>query len=213
MAAGRLGRRGTTGASETARAGAALDWELAHVERARRDPAAFAPLYEAYVDLVWRYALSRLGDVDRAGDATSQTFTKAITALPRFEPQRGTGGSAFRAWLMTIARNVVIDEMRRERNHVALDAPAAEPWLIDESPSPESSAADAAERQRIEQALTQLPATQRQIVELRAIGMKGHEIAALLNMSIPAVKTANHRAYAQLRMLLGDSEHDQDTRP
>ncbi|MDQ3656876.1 MAG: hypothetical protein M3457_17615 [Chloroflexota bacterium] len=39
--------------------------ELRHVEAARRDPHAFAPLYEAYADLVWRYAMSRLGNADR----------------------------------------------------------------------------------------------------------------------------------------------------
>jgi RNA polymerase sigma-70 factor (ECF subfamily) len=210
MAAGRLRSRQVTEAPDTRREGPATNWELAHVERARRDPEAFAPLYEAYVDLVWRYALSRLGDTELAADATSQTFARAISALPGFEPNRGTGGSAFRAWLMTIARNVVIDEARRTRNHVALDAPAAEPWLVDESRSPEATAVDAAERLRIEQALAELPEAQRQIVELRAIGMKGAEIARLLNMSLPAVKTANHRAYTRLRVLLGDADFEQD---
>ena len=210
MAAGRLKASATTGPPEPVPAGPVPGWEMVHIERARRDPAAFAPLYEAYADLVWRYALSRLGDRERAADATSQTFQKAITALGSFRPDHRGGATTFRAWLMTIARNVVIDEARRARPTLALDEPAVQPWLVDDTGSPEASAIASAERQRIERALAQLPAAQRQIVELRAIGMKGAEIAQLLKMSIPAVKTANHRAYARLRELLGEPVDGQD---
>ena len=68
----------------------------------------------------------------------------------------------------------------------------------------------AAERQRINRALGRLPETQRQIVELRAAGMRGAEIAQLLNMTIGAVKTANHRAYSRLRELLDEDGSKQD---
>jgi RNA polymerase sigma-70 factor (ECF subfamily) len=180
----------------------AFGWELARIEQARLDPAAFAPLYEAYVDLVWRYSMSRLGDRDRAADATSQTFAKAIAALASYRPQRRGEETSFRAWLMTIARNVVLDEFRRERPAVSLDVPGIASELLDRGRSPEVAAIEAVERLRIERALTQLPDAQRKIVELRALGMTGAEIASTLQMSIGAVKTANHRAYQRLRELL-----------
>jgi RNA polymerase sigma-70 factor, ECF subfamily len=215
VTAERLMQHETIGTPEPARAGPAPGWELAHIERARRDPAAFAPLYEAYVDLVWRYALSRLGDQERAADATSQVFIKAIAALPGFRPKRRIGGTTFRSWLMTIARNVVIDEVRKHRPTSALDDPKAERHLVDiaRDHSPEEHAVSADERRRIERALRHLPDTQRKIVELRAVGMTGPEIADVLGMSVPAVKTANHRAFVRLRELLGETEHVQDTRP
>jgi RNA polymerase sigma-70 factor (ECF subfamily) len=212
MTADRLESNVAFGMPEAARDGPAPDWELEHVERARRDPEAFAPLYEAYVDLVWRFALSRLGDQDRAADATSQTFTKAIAALPGFRVGRRQGGSVFRAWLMTIARNVVIDETRKTRHAMPLDDSSVQPWLIDGERSPEEAAIAAAERQRIDRALSRLPETQRQIVELRAAGMKGVEIAQLLDMTVGAVKTANHRAYLRLRELLDEGSSEQDIR-
>jgi RNA polymerase sigma-70 factor (ECF subfamily) len=182
------------------------DWELVQIARARRDPADFAPLYEAYAELVWRFALSRLGDRERAADATSQTFAKAIAALPAYRPERRGEGTTFRSWLMTIARNVVIDEARGNHPTTQLDDPGAQARLADREQSPEEHAIASVERQRIERALRHLPATQRQIVELRAIGMKGHEIANLLNMSVGAVKTANHRAYLRLRELLSEPD-------
>jgi RNA polymerase sigma-70 factor (ECF subfamily) len=212
VTADRFNHQAAIGTPDPASAGPAAEWELIHVERARRDPAAFAPLYEAYADLVWRYALSRLGDPERAADATSQTFAKAMSALPDFRPQRRrNGGTTFRSWLMMIARNVVIDDIRKARPTSPLDAPAAQPWLIARERSPEDAAIAAAERQRIDQALSRLPDTQRQIVELRAVGMKGAEIAAVLNMSVAAVKTANHRAYLRLRELLDERSSAQDT--
>jgi RNA polymerase sigma-70 factor (ECF subfamily) len=210
VAADRARHQPAIGMAETARAGPAVGWEMEHIARARRDPAAFAPLYEAYVEVVWRYALSRLGDQERAADATSQTFAKAIAALPTFRPERRGESSTFRSWLMTIARNVVIDEARKARPTTTLDAPDARPWLVARERSPEESAIAAVERQRIERALAHLPDAQRQIVELRALGMKGVEIAGALNMSVAAVRTANHRAYLRLRELLGERSAGQD---
>ncbi|HYI25780.1 MAG TPA: sigma-70 family RNA polymerase sigma factor [Thermomicrobiales bacterium] len=182
------------------------DRELDLIAAAQADPRAFAPLYETYVDLVWRYALNRLGDQQRAADATSVTFQRAITALPKYRPQRRGDATTFRSWLMTIARNVVIDETRRARPTSPLDDPASERWLTDPAPGPEEQAVAADERRRINRALARLSTTPRQIVELRLIGMNGREIADTLGMSESAVKTAHYRAIARLRDLLADDE-------
>ena len=56
------------------RAMTSAEKELQTVERAKRDPRAFAPLYDTYADMIWRFAMSRLGDPERARDVTSQTF-------------------------------------------------------------------------------------------------------------------------------------------
>jgi RNA polymerase sigma-70 factor, ECF subfamily len=198
--------------AESADTGAVSDWEVAHIERAREDPRAFGPLYEAYADLVWRFALSRLGDPERAADATSMTFAKAIAALPRFQPERRGTSTTFRSWLMLIARNVVIDTVRKERMTSDVDDPSLQGWLIDPARSPEELAIARDEQHRVERALTQLTDVQRQIVELRAVGMKGAEIADLLQMSIPAVRSANFRAYGRLRELLREPDDNQETR-
>lgn len=190
---------------------APADIEIAQIERAQQDPQAFAPLYETYADLVWRYALSRLSDQERAADATSQTFSRALAALPRYQPKRQGDGTTFRSWLMTIARNVVIDETRKERHATPLDAPSVQHRLVDRGRSPEEHAVIADERRRINAALAELPETQRQIVELRAIGTRSTEIAEVLQMSHAAVRTANHRAYVRLRELLGPPDTDKGT--
>jgi RNA polymerase sigma-70 factor (ECF subfamily) len=179
------------------------DRELAIIAAARRDPAAFAPLYRQYVGLVHHYALGRLRDPHRAEDATSQTFTRALHALPSFRPERRPDGTTFRSWLMTIARNTVIDAARRQRPAVPLDH--ARPAAPEDGP--EQAAIARSERERVHAAVARLPETQRQVVELRLVGLSGPEIADVLGISHGAVKTANYRAYQRLRELLGEPDH------
>jgi RNA polymerase sigma factor (sigma-70 family) len=180
--------------------------ERAHIEAARHDPRAFAPLYDAYVDIVWRYAMSRIGDRDRALDATGQTFARALAALPRFRlPPEGEEG-AFRSWLMIIARNVVLDDLRQQRPTHSLDDTGLDAWLIDQQPLPEDLAMAAVEQQQVVAAIERLPPVQQRIVRLRLIGLKSAEIADILGMTVPAVDTAHFRAFARLRTLLAHVE-------
>jgi RNA polymerase sigma-70 factor (ECF subfamily) len=182
--------------------------EFEQIDAARRDPRSFAPLYDAYVDLVWRYALRRLGSEDRAAEATSMTFARALAALPAFRPRRRGQSTTFRSWLMTIARHSVIDLVRCDRANASLDEPHLQPGLVDAGPSPEEAALAREERERVRRALSQLPETQRQIVELRLIGMRTAEIADILGMSQSAINTAHFRAYTRLRDLLTERVHE-----
>ena len=54
---------------------------IASVVKARRDPTAFAPLYEAYADLVWRYMLSRLGDPELKTAKVTEAAS-IVSAIP-----------------------------------------------------------------------------------------------------------------------------------
>jgi RNA polymerase sigma-70 factor (ECF subfamily) len=176
--------------------------ELKQIAAARRDPRAFAPLYDAYADLVWRYAMRRLGDEDRAAEVTSVTFARAIAGLSGFQPRSRDNGSGFRSWLMTIARNALIDTVRRDRPDASLGDPAIEATLVDDCPTPEDAAIATEEQRRVREALSKLSPSQRRIVELRLAGFRSAEIAETLGMSVSAVNTAHFRAFARLRDLL-----------
>lgn len=169
------------------------------VPAAQIDPAAFAPLYERYADGIYRYFLRRLGNEHEAEDAASQTFVRAITALPRYRIGReGT----FRSWLFTIAHNVAMDRFRRTRPTAPLD-PAAESLLEDRSAvDPVHHALGNERRRQIERAMAGLTDRQREIIQLRLDGLNGPEIARVLGMSISATKSLHFRAYARLRELL-----------
>ncbi len=72
------------------------------------DPGAVDEFVRATHLDVWRFC-SYLADRTRADDLTQETFLRAITALPRF-----AGRSTARTWLLSIARRVVVDQIRYE---------------------------------------------------------------------------------------------------
>ncbi len=182
----------------TERGSPSVDGDAALVAAAQRDVLAFAPLYEKYFDSVYGYCLRSLRDPEAAADATSQTFTKALKALPRYKAW------SFRSWLFAIAHNVIIDTVRRRKPNLPLED-AAE--ISDRTPGPEEQALASESQHRISAALMHLTDEQRQVVQLRMAGLNGTEIAEVLGATAGSVKAMQFRAYRRLRTLLsGESE-------
>jgi RNA polymerase sigma-70 factor, ECF subfamily len=176
----------------------AVDAEL--VAAARINSRAFAPLYERYCDDLLRYCFYCLGDWNDAADATQQIFADAMTGLSHFTDR----GDSFRPWLFRIAHNEVCTRQQqhsRRPQRPLLDAAL----VVDHAPSPEDLAIAADEHERVRQLLTHLAPDRRRICELRFAGLRDREIAAILHKSEGAVRTAQFRAIAQLRQLLGTS--------
>lgn len=173
--------------------------ELRQIERAQRRASAFTPLYERYVHLVWNYCLARLRDDDRAADATSSTFLKAMKALPRYKPEMRGEQTTFRSWLMTIARNVVLDELRR-RPTSPIDE--AEYQLASPDDGPEEIAIARDRKRQLLEAYAHLSDQQQDVIRLRQQGLTGEEIGAVLGIKVGAVKSTHYRAIQKLRQLL-----------
>lgn len=186
---------GTTAAAPVAGASDEPD-DAELVARARGDPLAFAPLYERYLDPIYRYCFRRLGGREAAEDATAAVFAKALAALPAYRD------GSFRAWLFTIAHNVVADghRRRRRRPEAPLEAAGDPP---DRSPTPEEVALANDARRSARALLLSLPADQRRVLELRLAGLSGAEIATALGRSVAAVKMLQLRAMTRLRADLG----------
>ncbi len=75
----------------------------------RGDPGALEQFIKATQADVWR-SVAYLGDPGTADDLTQETFLRAIRSLPRF-----TGRSSARTWLLSIARRVVVDQIRHNQ--------------------------------------------------------------------------------------------------
>ncbi len=178
--------------------------ELRLIQQAQQNIAAFTPLYERYVHLVWNYCLARLRDDDRAADATSTTFLKAMRALPRYKPEVRGEQTTFRSWLMTIARNVVLDELRRKPT---LPLGESEFQLASPGDGPEAIAIASDRRRQLLKAYTQLSDQQQDVIRLRQQGLNGEEIGLVLGIGTGAVKSTHYRAIRKLRELLEKGEH------
>jgi len=83
---------------------------------AERDRTAFETLYSRYVRSVFGLALRRLGDRGHAEDAVQEAFTAIWRSASTYRPERGAAGG----WVYTVARNAIVDRLRR--NGLALDA-------------------------------------------------------------------------------------------
>lgn len=183
-----------------ASSGAPSDEEL--VAQAQRNLDRFGPLYARYVGPIHAFVLGRTGDPDRADDITSQVFTRALAALPRYH----TG--PFRSWLYAIARNILIDTHRRVKPVAPMDAAGDVPSR-DLAPEDQAIASEA--RATLMAALDTLTKTQREIVLLRLQGLTGREIADELGMGYAAMKSAQYRAFARLRDRLGTPPHGESS--
>ncbi|GGX78213.1 RNA polymerase sigma factor [Streptomyces fructofermentans] len=170
------------------------------VDRARAgDREAFAALYVDHQRFVYRYLLFRTRNRHLAEDLTQEVFVRALRHIDSFTWQ----GSAFTAWLLTIARNLHLDEVKTKRSRVET--------LVSElrdSDAHDRSAEFAALRaleavethEAVWNALHTLNAHQRQCMELRFIGeMSPEETACAMGRTVGAVKALTFRAMQKLR--------------
>ena len=194
-------RAATSGAAadQPATTATGSDGEL--IRAAQADPAAFAAIYERYVDAIYRYCVSRVGSPADAEDATSVTFARAFGALPTYRPRPELAGEGVRSWLFTIAHNVVVSGYRSRRPTSPL---ADADRLVDPDPPPEEQAIATERRELLRGAIARLPDDQRRVVELRLAGLSGPEIGAVLGRSTGAIKMLQFRAIDRLRDLLAD---------
>ncbi|HEX3721234.1 MAG TPA: sigma-70 family RNA polymerase sigma factor [Nitrolancea sp.] len=174
--------------------------EAALVMAAQGDLAAFEPLYERYVNALYRYAYHRVGNHADAEDVTSQTFQQAIAALPAYEWR----GAPFGAWLFKIAANVIARRARSAGREIAVDAVAVyAPEHAGEDPAAVAATSD------IVTALGQLPLDQQRAIVLKfSHGLTSREIGEALNRSEGAAKQLIHRALIAMRAAL-ESDSDE----
>ena len=170
------------------------DAEAAQIRAARADPKAFGLLYDRYASSIYRYLLSRLGNVAEAQDVTSQTFLTAFEAFPRYQHL-----GYFSAWLFSIARSKYIDHLRKARS---LPGPLDEQVKAD-LPDPLGLVIETERVSALKQCIRALPEHERELLRLRYVaGLSFVEVALLLNKREEAVKKSVYRLLARLQSQL-----------
>ena len=153
----------------------------------------FARVYEAHLWHVYAFLAYRLRDRDLAEDLTQSTFERALRAWPRFDPRRASE----RTWLLTIARNLLIDHHRREHPQLSGDIAALHPGVGD---GPEAATES---WPALDAALEQLSDREREIIALRfGADLSGAEIAVLTGLSLANVQQITSRSLRKLRALM-----------
>ncbi len=162
------------------------------------DQEAFARLYDAYLERIYRYIYFRVADEQVAEDITSEVFLKAWEKLDTYQ----AGSSPFIAWLYRIAHNAVIDQYRTRKVSIKLED--ARPAEISHDDRTDEKLDLQFELQELQQALQELTEEQKQVLILKFIqGLSTPEIASQLGKQQGAVRALQMRALQGLARALG----------
>jgi RNA polymerase sigma-70 factor (ECF subfamily) len=156
--------------------------------------------YEAHGEVVYGYFRFHVPSPDVAEDLTADTFLKVVRAADRYDAARASA----RTWILSVARNVLVDHLRRARlrQYVPLGTMRD---LVHDAPSPEERLLREEEVGRLLDALAGLPPGDREIISLRyGSALDGEEIAGVLGISAANVRTRVWRALKRLRQAMAE---------
>jgi len=167
------------------------------------DTSAFEKVIERHQSLVVGTAARMLGSNSDVEDIAQQVFIRVWKSARRYVPR-----AKFTTWLLKITRNLVFNELRRAKRRAQVplqsDPGTEEIPLKDETnPAPDTSLLEEELQRTIEEAIMQLPESQRMALVLRRYEQLSYEqIAEVLDLSVPAVKSVLFRARTELRSRL-----------
>ncbi len=176
------------------------------------DIVAFEELVEIHQHAVVGTVAKMLGSPNDAEDIGQQVFIRIWKSAKRYKPQ-----AKFTTWMFTITRNLVFNEMRRRQRKPAVSMNEREEeyhlaTADDKAIAPDDAALQSELEAAVDAAIQALPEKQRMAVILRRYEeLPYEEIAGILELSLPAVKSLLFRARTQLkenlqRYLDGDTD-------
>ncbi|NUM56833.1 MAG: sigma-70 family RNA polymerase sigma factor [Candidatus Hydrogenedentes bacterium] len=169
------------------------------------DQGALAELVRRYQNDIFRFCLHYVRDVERAKEMSQETFIRVYVARSRFDASR-----KFRPWLLCIARNLCLNEIKRKKavameslEEYASTAREESGYLLQSSADGPDQMMMAAERRKmVADALAKLDPESREIVTLRFYErMQARDIAEVVGSTEGAVRTRLHRILKSMRSL------------
>jgi RNA polymerase sigma-70 factor (ECF subfamily) len=171
------------------------------------DRTAFATLVEKYQQPVINLISRTLQDAVEAEDLAQNVFFQVYKSAARYE-----ASAKFSTWLFTIARNTCLNEIRRRSRHPADSLDISHPENDDQplrqyedlrNFGPPDTLLHGELEEKIQQALTELPETQRTAILLyREDEMSYEDIAKVIGCSLSATKSLIHRGRETLKQKL-----------
>jgi RNA polymerase sigma-70 factor (ECF subfamily) len=156
-----------------------------------RDPVVLRGLVERHKDRLFRYLLRLAGDRDTAEELFQETWLRVVDRGHQYEPSR-----SFLAWLLTIARHLFIDLLRRSdpRRLAGFETPAE-----DAAPSPFDQLAERERQELVARRFRALSPAVQEVLTLRLDhGLSLREIATVTGTPLPTVKARLYRGASAL---------------
>ncbi|MDE2445176.1 MAG: sigma-70 family RNA polymerase sigma factor [Alphaproteobacteria bacterium] len=172
-----------------------VEW-LARIA-ASRDRAAFAQLFDHFAPRLKSFLIRKGSTAEQAEDLVQETMIAVWSKAALFASGKGSVST----WIFTIARNLRIDRLRRERSQLYTDLEDFD--APDETAGAEETLGRSQEDNHVSQALAQIPAEQRELLILSFVeDVPQSEIATRLGLPLGTVKSRMRLGYQRLRKLL-----------
>jgi len=154
------------------------------------DSQAFALIYDTYIKKIYDFIFYKTMHQQIAEDLTSQTFLKAWKNISQFKDGN------FSAWLYTIARNIVVDHYRSQKETFSVE----DCWDLKSDDDVLSEVDDRLKIEKLRQGLARLKVSEREILMLRLWqDLPFKEIALILDKNEGAAKMSFARAMESLK--------------
>jgi RNA polymerase sigma-70 factor, ECF subfamily len=166
------------------------------------EPRAFEVIFDRHSGPAFSLAYRMCGRRAMAEDVVQEAFMSLWRSGARYDPRRGS----VRNWVLGVVHNRAIDAFRR--GVVREGRNVSDEGLAERLPAIEETATEVARRDEARQVrakLQELPAEQRQVVELAYFGGFSHtQIAEMLQLPAGTVKGRMRLALTKMRIALGD---------
>ena len=208
------------------RKSSAIDAERRRVQRVGEAPLSVPAILQriangeqrAFAELVAMYQRPLFGFLGRMGmgqaqaeDIAQETFLRAWTHLPSFDPAQAQFGT----WLFTIARNLACNALQSAAHQREVSGTEMElPEVACPQPGPLQVLQLAQQQARLQAALRQLPMPDRSALALVYVHeLALADVARIEGASLAAIKTRLHRAKQRLREILQSNPESPEAMP
>lgn len=175
----------------------------------------FSFYYKKFYPKLIYYTSKMCGDTQKAEDVTTESFLTAFEKIDKYEREK----SQFSTWLFTIARNIMLQEIKTQKKTISIDVELDEEGSTMKDFLPEHPADDQMGEINIKKAeimmkyIDQLKGPYKEVIEMREIKkMSYKDIASALNLNLSTLKSRIRNARGILMKMVEKDFSELDER-
>lgn len=163
---------------------------------------AFSFLLNTYWEDVYKFQLKRTNNEINAEDITIESFAKAFEKINTYNNKY-----IFKTWLITISKNLHIDQLRKNKNKFDLKQLNEKIQIKESSPSPEDNLINEQKLKSLKSKINKLKPHYKEVIELKCFNELSYkEISIKLNQPINNIKVKVLRAKKILFQLISEND-------